>query len=126
MNKRVPVRGEDGVDRLTTKFAAADWVEHYARTQPDAVALRNYDTGETRTWAELEQRVAQLAGALRHELGLAPGDRICNLSDGDMRHFEMQFACMRAGLVWVPLNFRLTAPELADRSAEPPSELQSL
>lgn len=102
------------MDSLTRKFAAADWVEHHARTQSGAIALRNHDTGETRTWVELEARVGQIAWALRHGLGLNPGDRICNLSDGDIRHFEMQFACARAGLVWVPLNFRLTAPELAE------------
>jgi fatty-acyl-CoA synthase len=82
-------------------------------TKPDALALRHHDTGETRTWAEFDARVAQLAHALRHKLGLAPGDRIANLSDGDIRHFELMYACARAGLVWVPLNFRLTAAELA-------------
>ncbi|ABQ67383.1 AMP-dependent synthetase and ligase [Rhizorhabdus wittichii RW1] len=95
------------------RYAAADWVANYARTQPDAVALHNLDTGETRSWAELESRVGQIAHALRERLGLVPGDRIVNISDGDLRHFELQFACARAGLVWVPLNFRHTAVELA-------------
>jgi fatty-acyl-CoA synthase len=94
-------------------FAAADWVADFARTQPDARALTNFDTGETRSWAELDARVGQIAHALVHRLGLAPGDRIANVSDGDLRHFELQFACARAGLVWVPLNFRHAAVELA-------------
>jgi fatty-acyl-CoA synthase len=106
------------VEGYTTRFAAADWVAHYARTKPDAVVLQHHDTGETRTWAELDARVGQLAYALRHRLGLSPGDRIVNLSDGDIRHFELLFACARAGLVWVPLNFRLTAVELADLARE--------
>src|SRR5258708_1104161 len=95
------------------RFAAADWVAHYARTQPAAIALRNYESGETRTWAELDARVGQIAHALVHGLGLSPGERIVNLSGGDLRHFELQFACARAGLVWAPLNFRNTASELA-------------
>jgi fatty-acyl-CoA synthase len=94
------------------KYAAADWVGNYARTQPDAPALRNFDSGETRTWAELDRRVGQIAHALRNVLGLARGDRIANISDGDLRHFELQFACARAGLVWMPLNFRHTPVEL--------------
>lgn len=95
------------------QYAAADWVANYARTQPDARALTNFDTGETRNWAELDARVGQIAHVLRHELGLARGDRIANISDGDLRHFELQFACARAGLVWVPLNFRHTVVELS-------------
>lgn len=95
------------------KYAAADWVGNYARTQPEAPALRNHDSGETRTWEELDRRVGQLAYALRSVLRLEYGDRIVNISDGDLRHFELQFACARAGLVWVPLNFRHTPVELA-------------
>ena len=63
--------------------------------------------------SELEDRVAKLAFVLRHDFGLEPGDRIVNLAQGDIRHFEMQFACARAGLIWAPLNFRLTIAELA-------------
>ena len=95
------------------KYAAADWVANFARTQPDAPALTNFDTGEKRSWAELDARVGQIAYALRHVLGLERGDRIANISDGDLRHFELQFACARAGLVWVPLNFRHTVLELS-------------
>ncbi len=95
------------------KYGAADWVANFARTQPDAPALDNFDTGESRSWKELDGRVGQIAHTLRTKLGLQPGDRIANISDGDLRHFELQFACARAGLVWVPLNFRHTALELA-------------
>lgn len=94
------------------KYASADWVADYARTQPDAPALHNFDTGERRSWAELDQRVGRIAYYLRHGLGLVPGDRIANISDGDLRHFELQFACARAGLIWAPLNFRHTLFEL--------------
>lgn len=93
-------------------YAAADWVANYARTQPATVALRSFESGEVRTWADLDRRVGQIAYLLRHRLGLNPGDRIANISDGDIRHFELQFACARAGLVWMPLNFRLTVHEL--------------
>jgi fatty-acyl-CoA synthase len=94
------------------KYAAADWVAGFARTQPNAPALRNFNTGESRSWAQLDLRVGQIAHSLRARLGLAPGDRIVNISDGDLRHFELQFACARAGLIWVPLNFRHTPVEL--------------
>ena len=95
------------------KHTAADWVAHYALTQPSAPALRNFEGGESRTWRALDDRVGQMAHALIHRLGLSPGDRIVNISDGDLRHFELQFACVRTGMVWAPLNFRNTAYELA-------------
>src|SRR6218665_2554845 len=40
--------------RVLVAYAAADWVADYARTQGDARALTNFDTGETRSWAELD------------------------------------------------------------------------
>jgi fatty-acyl-CoA synthase len=94
------------------KPASCDWVADFALTQPEAPALHNFDTGERRTWRELDQRVGQIAHFLRRGLNLKPGDRIVNISEGDLRHFELQFACARASLVWAPLNFRHTAFEL--------------
>jgi fatty-acyl-CoA synthase len=91
-----------------------DWVAHHAAYKPAAIALHGLDDGETRSWAALEARVARLAGALRHDHGLAPGDRVAALTDGNIRVLELQFACIRAGLTFVPLNFRLTASELTD------------
>jgi fatty-acyl-CoA synthase len=88
-------------------------VAHHARNRPERIALHGLDDGETRTWAALEQRVARLAGALLGELGLRPGDRLVVLAAGNIRVVELQFACMRAGLSMVPLNFRLTVAELA-------------
>ena len=102
---------------MTTRIAASDWA-HYAATKPDAVVYSITIPGETETWQSA--RVGQLAYALRHKLKLSPGDRIVNLSDGDIRHFELLRLRAR-GLVWVPLNFTLTAAELADltRSCRP-------
>lgn len=94
-------------------FPAADWVEHHCRLTPHANALRSYDSGETRSWGDLEERVGRLAHVLLNEFGLRPGDRISTIMDGDIRSFELQFACMRTGLILAPLNFRLAVPELA-------------
>lgn len=93
-------------------FTPVDWVAHHARVRGAAIALRGLDDGEMRTWAALDDRVARLAHGLRHQLGLQPGDRLALLSDGNIRVLETQFACIRAGITFVPLNFRLTASEL--------------
>jgi fatty-acyl-CoA synthase len=94
-------------------FAIPDWVAHHALCRPQHIALHGLDNGETRTWAQLENRVARLAGALRGRFGLNPGDRVVALCDGNIRVLELQFACIRAGLTLAPLNFRLTVAELS-------------
>ena len=105
------------------KMFVADWVDHYARTRPSQVALQNLETGEARTWADLDERVARLASALRNDLGLSPGGRIATLMNNDLRHYELQFACARAGLVLAPFNFRLAPPELISLCGELRPEL---
>lgn len=89
-----------------------DWAGYHALRRPTAVALHCTDTGETRTWAELDDRVGTLAGGL-HSLGLTAGDRVGLIADNDVRTFELFLACMRAGVVFTPLNWRLSQPELA-------------
>ncbi len=64
-----------------------------------------------RSWAETERRVARLAGSLRAQ-GLRGGDRVAVLLPNCIEYFEIYLACARAGLVAVPLNYRLTGREL--------------
>jgi fatty-acyl-CoA synthase len=88
-----------------------DWAAYHATVRPAAVALYCTESDEARTWAELDDRVGALSGALR-TLGLAVGDRVGLLADNDVRTFELLLACMRAGVVFTPLNWRLSDPEL--------------
>lgn len=89
-----------------------DWVHHHSVRLPDAIALRQVETGEALTWHQLERRVAALAGALCG-MGIGTGDRVAVLADNDVRMLELQFACIRIGACFVPLNWRLTATELS-------------
>ncbi len=93
--------------------AAHDWVAYSAQHRPDAPALRRGEDGWTTTWAELEARVARAAGALQAR-GVGRGDRVALLAENDPRVFEVQFAAMRLGALFVPLNWRLTVHELAE------------
>lgn len=95
-----------------------DWVAHHARHRPESVALAQVETGATVRWAELDRRVAALAGVLRHDWGVAPGDRVAVVAENDPRVLEAQFACMRIGAVFMPLNWRLTAAELGAQLAD--------
>jgi acyl-CoA synthetase (AMP-forming)/AMP-acid ligase II len=81
-----------------------------ARRLPDAPAL----VWRARAWsfAELDARVDRLAAALRG-LGVRKGERVLVHSRNSNAMFESQWACFKAGAVWVPTNFRLTPAEVA-------------
>ena len=71
-------------------------------------------------WTELTDRVARLAGALRI-LGMAPGDRVAMLAENSHRSIEVYYGPCWGGGVFVPLNPRLSEPEILAqlRDAEP-------
>lgn len=83
---------------------------YWARWQPDRTAIRW--AGADVTWAELERRVAGLAAGLRGH-GVSSGDRVGILAGNSVEWCELVLATYRAGAVVVPLNLRLSAPELS-------------
>ena len=72
-----------------------------------------------RTWAEVAERVARLAGALR-ELGVGRGDRVAILMLNQDRYLELYLGVAWAGAVVAPLNIRWTAQENQDCAAPIP------
>jgi fatty-acyl-CoA synthase len=68
--------------------------------------------GRSTTYAELEGRVSRLALALRAR-GVGRDDRVAYLGPNHPAFVETLFATLRLGAVFVPLNFRLAAPEIA-------------
>jgi fatty-acyl-CoA synthase len=88
-----------------------DWIEHHARRTPDKAAIVDLAVGSRFTYAELHDRIGRLTALLRAR-GVGPGDRVASLSQNSGRLFELLFACGRAGAVFLPLNWRLTGPEL--------------
>jgi acyl-CoA synthetase (AMP-forming)/AMP-acid ligase II len=81
-----------------------------ANLTPDALAT-NMD-GRIRTWGELADRVARLAGALQN-LGVDEGDRVAILALNSDRFIEYYFAVWWAGAVVVPMNVRWSPAENA-------------
>ena len=63
------------------------------------------------TWRTLDVATANLAGNLL-DLGLRPGDRVASLMPNRIALLVHYIACMRAGLVVVPLNYRYMPPEI--------------
>ncbi|HEY4456642.1 MAG TPA: long-chain fatty acid--CoA ligase [Pseudonocardiaceae bacterium] len=85
------------------------WPTRRARMTPTATAIRHNDT--ELTYAQLDSRVAALAGGLR-AAGIEKGDRVAYLGPNHPVYLDLLFACGRLGAIFVPVNFRLTAPEI--------------
>ena len=85
------------------------WPARRARISPERRALA--DPHRALTYAELAERTARLAGALRR-LGVGRGDRVAYLGVNAVEVFETLFAAWLLGAIAVPLNYRLSGPEI--------------
>ncbi|WP_216901059.1 acyl-CoA synthetase [Nocardia alni] len=86
------------------------WPARRARMEPGAIALVQ---GERRIdYGTLAARVDALAAALA-DLGIGRGDRVAYLGPNDIATFETLFAATHLGAIFVGLNTRLTAAEIA-------------
>lgn len=89
-----------------------DWIAHHARRTPDKIAAIDLASERRFSYAEFDARIARLATHLRDWLKVGRGDRVAVLALNTTDTLEVQFACGRLGAVFVPLNTRLTVPEL--------------
>ena len=90
-----------------------DWLSKWATYTPGRRFLRDHGTDREWTFGEAHARVESVARWITDELGLARGDRLAVLSTNRVETVFVFLACVRTGVILVPLNFRLTAPELA-------------
>jgi fatty-acyl-CoA synthase len=93
-----------------TPRGIGDWIARRAVTAPEHPAIIFRD--EPVTYARLAERVQRLAGSLARR-GIGVGDRIAFLGDNHPALIEVLFASARIGAVTVPLNTRLSPPELS-------------
>jgi fatty-acyl-CoA synthase len=86
------------------------WPDRRARKTPRRIALVH--DGRTLTYGDLAERVNRLARGLR-SLGVRRGDRVGYLGPNHPSFLETLFAAGTLGAVFVPLNTRLAAREIA-------------
>ncbi|NKC10824.1 MAG: AMP-binding protein [Gammaproteobacteria bacterium] len=67
--------------------------------------------GTTLSYKELLARADALAAGLQ-DLGIAPGERLCVLSQNNLEYFELYLASAKLGAIMYPVNWRLTAQEV--------------
>jgi fatty-acyl-CoA synthase len=87
----------------------SDAVATHARLTPLKLGAR--DSKRQLSFEAWHQRATQLANGLR-AMGLEKGDRVALLAYNCVEWMEIYTGLARAGLVAVPLNFRLTPPEI--------------
>ena len=88
----------------------SDAIATHARLQPHKVGT--HDSRRSLSYATWDDRATRLANALLG-LGLVKGDRVVLLAYNCVEWMEIYVALARAGLVAVPVNFRLLAAEIA-------------
>ncbi|MBC6457149.1 long-chain-fatty-acid--CoA ligase [Actinomadura sp. HBU206391] len=87
-----------------------DVLRDRTREIPDQIAFISGD--ERVTYAEFDRRVHRAANALR-AAGVERGDRVAILDKNSIEYVEQLFAAARLGAVQVPVNYRLSADEVA-------------
>lgn len=86
------------------------WLRRRQRMSPDATAV--IDGARHLTFAELSERANRASDVLR-AAGVAPGDRVAFLGRNSHTFLEVLVGATALGAIFTPLNWRLTAAELA-------------
>ncbi|NMM84242.1 hypothetical protein B2J88_07685 [Rhodococcus sp. SRB_17] len=106
MNRTVPSRVESALQTLKT---LPEVVEGHARNYPTDIAII---CGDRRvSFQDLGSLVRRTAQALRAS-GVRAGDRIAYMDKNGWEFAVLSLAAMEAGVVLVPVNWRLSGPEI--------------
>ena len=89
-----------------------DWIAHFGRRTPEKIAAIDLASQRRLLLRPIRRADSRLATHLRDKLKVARGDRVAVLALNTTDTLEVQFACFRIGAVFLPLNTRLTVPEL--------------
>ena len=84
----------------------------HAAANPDKPAIIMGGSGETITYAQLDRRANQMAQLVRSK-GIGVGETIAVCMENHPWYFGVTWGAQRAGLHYVCISSRLTAPEIA-------------
>lgn len=89
-----------------------DFIAHFSRTTPNKLAAVDLASGRRWTYSEFDAAIWRMVHVLRERVGDTDGVRIATLSRNSVDMLVIHFACVRSGAIFVPLNWRLAAPEI--------------
>lgn len=84
----------------------------HARLRPEALACVDLASGERWSYRRFDEDIQRMIALLQAE-GVRKGDRVAVLARNGVHLVILQQALMRMGGIFVPLNWRLSPPELA-------------
>lgn len=90
-----------------------DPVASYAGSTPDAIACVDLESGRCWTYRQFHTDADRVGGWLVAQLGPASGARVATLARNSASLLILRLACVRAGAIYVPFNWRLAAGEIA-------------
>lgn len=91
----------------------SDWIKVKAKTHGDKVAITEPSKGGKQwTYNDLNIRAENLANYFIDELGIKPGDRVGAFIPNDVSIFDLFFASIKTGAVFLPINWRLKPNEI--------------
>ncbi len=98
----------------------ADWISDSAARRPDKAAIRFHGRELSyRDFAALADRI----GAALAAAGVRRGDAVSFLGFNSPEMLALLFACARLGALYMPLNWRLAAPEHKQMLADCPPKV---
>jgi len=89
-----------------------DWAARWAAYAPDKVAFKEFESGRSLRYGELNRLGNRLAHRLTNHYGIRKGDRLAVLAENCLEFIVLFVAAQKTGCVLVPLNYRLAGPEL--------------
>ncbi|GAA1322332.1 class I adenylate-forming enzyme family protein [Leucobacter albus] len=94
-----------------SEYTIGSWIADRAAIDGERTAID--DRGVLTSYRTLDARARALADRLS-EAGYGAGGRIATVSGNSTDHVVVFFACALLGIAFIPLSWRLTAPELAE------------
>lgn len=88
-----------------------DWLKMRSDISPHHIAVTDIESHYNYTYAEMNQRAAALANFLA-EKDIEKGDRVALFAPNHIAYLDVYFACTKLGAIFVPVNWRLKAPEI--------------
>lgn len=94
-------------------MSVLDWIAKWADYSPQKIAVADLESGEEFSYRKLHFRANEMVHLLKEDY--KEGDRIAVLMEHSVNLIALFSACQRLGLILVPLNYKLSAPEIFDQ-----------
>ena len=94
-------------------MSVLDWIAKWADYSPHKIAVADLESGEEFSYRELHFRANEMVHLLKEDF--KEGDRIAVLMEHSINLIALFSACQRLGLILVPLNYKLSAPEILNQ-----------